>query len=139
MTSTQPPQAMRHTLPPKLLQQYNLKRGGNTLILLFTYNSHLQKGRVIQKQTYISIALRWKESQDKFQTNFLRVQVFRWPDLTSFITGISILQFQRTFSKGKRYLETKSLVVTHSNHQTRVKAQPKRRTSSGHMGRFANC
>lgn len=49
-----------------------------------------------------------KESQNKFQTIFPKVQAFRRPDLTSFLTGISILQFQRTFSKGRSCLETKA-------------------------------
>lgn len=143
MTYTQLNQATRHKLCPKILPEYNLKGDGagaqinSALHVQFPF----AKRKVFQNKHTSRLLLgaaMWKESQNKFQTIFPKVQAFRRPDLTSLLTGISILQFQRTFSKGRSCLETKTLIVYSSIYQARGKGQPKA-TNSEQRDKLANC
>lgn len=82
------------------------------LILLCTYNFHLQKGRYSKTSIHFNcsrVLPCGRKAKINSKQSSPKVQAFRRPDLTSFLTGISILQFQRTFSKGRCCLDTKNV------------------------------
>lgn len=137
--STQPTQPRKHKLPPKILQQHNLKKGGgrNTFIPLFRYNFHFQKGRVIQnKHTFQLLSggrkakINFKQSSSEFKPLDDRPDQFHnWYFQTSIPKNL--------FLKAKVTWKQNLGCCTQHNHQARVKRQPKR-TSSGQRGKFAN-
>lgn len=83
------------------IQLKKKKKRKQTLILLCVCTISICNGKVIQKQTHVSVTFRvlLRERRAKVNSKSFspKFRPFKCPDPTSFKTGVSKLQFQRTF------------------------------------------